>query len=59
LLETNAFPRQPVNVRGLGIVVSKARKVAPSHVVNKDQNNVRAICRDGWNRYCERKDARE
>ena len=41
LLEPNAFRCDAVDVRCLRVFVSKARKIAPAHVVDEDHDEIR------------------
>jgi hypothetical protein len=43
LIEAKSFLSEAVNVRSLGMLVSKAGKVAPSHIVNEDEDNIRTL----------------
>jgi len=49
LIEAQPFFSKPVNVRSIGMLISKAGKVSPSHIVNEDEDDIRpfSLSRNG------------
>jgi len=45
LIEAQPFLREAVNVRSLGMLISEAGKVSPSHIVNENEDNIRPFSR--------------
>ena len=49
LIEPKTLLGKPVNVRSIGMLISKAGKVSPSHIVNEDEDDIRpfSLSRNG------------
>ena len=45
LLEPYAFRSKGINVGGLGFCVTEAGKIAPTHVIHKNKNDIRSLIR--------------
>jgi hypothetical protein len=43
LIEPKTLLGKPVNVWSLGMLISKAGKVSPPHIVNEDEDDIRAF----------------